>query len=195
LTNDLELDLDYILQWNEPEVEGLPYTFWVVPATLVFKNIRDIRFEMDTNFNKTLEIEDIELTKNNHQLLWTIINQQGDIQFIADGYTQWIRQDPFLQFEQTISYIERNGLSLEQTTLQENPNRIRQDIIEQKKKDSEHYEYAKKRQLKRQEKLNLEEQRENGTIALKDYLIKKKEIKEMLEYYDYWLMNTRFENW
>ena len=195
MTEKLELDIDYILQWNKPDIEGLPFTFWVAPATLIFKNINDIRFEIDTAFDEAVEIEDIELNKSDHKIQWTIITQQGDIEFTADGFTQWIRQDPFFQFGQTISYIERCGFSLEQTTDQENPNRIRQDIIEQQKRDFEHYENVKKRQLKRQDKSDLEEQRENGKIDLKDYLIKKKEIKEMLDYYDYWLKNTRFENW
>ncbi|MBI0401369.1 hypothetical protein [Cyclobacterium marinum] len=195
LTEKLELDIDYILQWNKPDIEGLPFTFWVAPATLVFKNINNIQIEIDTAFDEAVEIEDIELNKSDNKIQWTIITLQGDIEFTADGFTQWIRQEPFFQFGQTISYIERCGFSLEQTTDQENPNRIRQDIIEQQKKDFEHYENVKKRQLKRQEKSDLEEQRENGKIDLKDYLIKKKEIKEMLDYYDYWLKNTRFENW
>jgi len=41
----------------------------------------------------------------------------------------------------------------------------------------------------------LEVQRENGTIPLKDYLLKKREIKAILDYYDNWLKNTPFENW
>jgi len=195
LTDNLELDIDYILQWNKPDIEGLPFTFWVAPATLVFRNISNIQFEIDTAFDEAVEIEDIELNKIENKLQWTIITQQGDIEFVADGFTQWIRQEPFFQFRQTISYIERCGFSLEQTTDQDNTNRIRQDIVEQQKKDFEHYENVKKRQLKRQEKSNLEEQRENGKIDLKDYLTKKKEIREMLDYYDYWLKNTRFENW
>jgi hypothetical protein len=195
LTDNLELDIDYILQWNKPDIKGLPFTFWVAPATLVFRHVSNIQFEIDTAFNEAVEIEDIELNKTDNKLQWTIITQQGDIEFEADGFTQWIRQEPFFQFGQTITYIERCGFSLEQTTDKENPNRLRQDIIEQQKKDFEHYENVKKRQLKRQEKNDLEEQRENGDIALKDYLTKKKEIKEMLDYYDYWLKNTRFENW
>ncbi len=195
LTDNLELDIDYILQWNKPDIEGLPFTFWVAPATLVFKNIHNIQFEIDTAFGEAVEIEDIELNRSDNKIHWTVITKQGDIEFTAGGFTQWIRQEPFFQFGQTISYIERCGFSLEQTTDQENPNRIRQDIIEQQKKDYEHYENVKKRQLKRQEKYDLEEQRENGKIDLKEYLTKKKEIKEMLDYYDYWLKNTRFENW
>jgi len=195
LSDKLELDIDYILQWNKPDIEGLPFTFWVAPATLVFKNIKNIQFEIDTAFDKAVEIEDIELNKSQKKIQWTIITHQGEIEFTADGFTQWIRQEPFFQFGQTISFIERFGVSLEQTTAQENPNRLRQDIIEQHKKDLEHYENVKKRQLKRQEKSDLEEKREKGEIDLKDYLTKKKEIKELLDYYDYWLKNTRFENW
>lgn len=195
LAKNLELDIDYILQWNKPEIDGLPFTFWVAPATLVFKNINNIQFEINTAFEKAIEIEDIELIKLENRLQWTIITQQGDIEFTADGFTQWIRQEPFFQFGQTIPCVERYGFSLEQITDQENPNRIRKDITEQQKKDFEHFENAKKRQLKRQEKSYLNEQRETGKINLKDYLEKKKEINEMLYYYDYWLKNTKFENW
>lgn len=101
---------------------------------MVFKNINNIQFEIDTAFHKGVEIEDIELKKLDNKIQWTIITQQGDIEFTSDGFTQWIRQEPFFQFGQTISYIERYGFSLEQITDQENPNRIRQDIIEQQKR-------------------------------------------------------------
>lgn len=195
LSDNLVLDIDYILQWNKPDIEGLPFTFWVAPATLVFENISKIQFEIDTAFDEAVEIEDIELNKSGNKLEWTIITQQGNIEFEACGFTQYIRQEPFFQFGQTISYIERFGFSLEKTTNQDNPNRIRPDVVEQQKKDLKHYEIVKKRHLKRLEKTNLEEQRENLKIELKDYLVRKKEIMEILESYDYLLKNTRFENW
>ena len=195
LANDLELDVDYILQWNKPDHEGLPFTFWVAPSTLVFRQVRNIEFELDTAFDDAVEIEDIERTETENGILWTIITQQGNMEFISDGYTQYIRQEPFHQFGQTISYIERYGFSLERVTEQDNPNRYRKDIVEQRTKDLEHYESAKKRHQKRQEKEQLNKSRENNEIELKDYLIKKKEIKEMLDCYDYWLKGTRFEDW
>lgn len=37
--DDLELDIDYIFQWNEPDVEGLPFTFWISPSTLIFTDV------------------------------------------------------------------------------------------------------------------------------------------------------------
>src|SRR5690606_39565864 len=68
LTDNLELDIDYILQWNKPDIEGLPFTFWVAPATLVFKKISNIQFEIDTAFDEAVEIEDIELSKSDYKL-------------------------------------------------------------------------------------------------------------------------------
>ena len=59
----------------------------------------------------------------------------------------------------------------------------------------EHYENAKKRHLKRQEKEQLDKARDNNEIETKQYLLKKKEIKEMLDYYDNWLKDTRFGSW
>lgn len=195
LTEDLEFDLDYILQWNEPEVEGLPFSFWLAPSTLVFRQIKNLQFEIDTAFNEAIEIEDIELTTVENENHWTIVTHQGNLEFISEGFTQYIRQKPFFEFGQTISYIERNGFSLDRTTEQNNPNRFESDLLEQRKKDLEHYENAKKRQLKRHEKESLKQARDSGKIKLKDYLIKKREIKEMLDLYDYWLKETKFENW
>ena len=195
LTDDLELDIDYILQWNKPDLEGMPFTFWVAPATLVFKNIKKIHVEIDTAFHDAIEIEDIERTQENQITRWTIITQQGDFEFVSEGYEQFIRQEPFFEFGQTISFIERDGISLDRTTDQENSNKNREDIVDKRKKDLEHYENAKKRHLKKQEKEHLDKARENNEIDAKQYLLKKKEIKEMLDYYDHWLKNTIFENW
>ncbi len=195
LAEDLELDIDYILQWNKPEIEGLPFTFWVAPATLVFNKVKNIKFEFDTAFDIPFEIEDIERTVKENQTVWTIITRQGDIEFICEGYTQYIRQNPSFQFVQTISYPERYGYTLERTTEQENPNLTRADIIDKRKKDFENYENAKNRYIKRKEFDELQKARERNEIELKDFLIKKKKIKEMLDYYDYCLKATRFEDY
>src|SRR5262245_21992801 len=106
LTQDLELDIDYILQWNQPELERFPYTFWVAPATLVFKNVKNITFEFDVGFENSFEIEYIDRENENQ---WVVITRQGNIDFTSDGFEQFIRQSPSFQFGQRISYIERNG--------------------------------------------------------------------------------------
>lgn len=192
LTEDLEMDIDYILKWNQPDLEGLPFTFWAAPATLIFKTIKNLSFEFDTAFEDSFEIDYIERENANQ---WTIITRQGDIQFTSEGYEQFIRQDPSYQFGQTISYIERNGYSLDRNTKQDNPNLVREDVIEKRKQNLEHYENAKKRHLKKQELEQLIKSRDNDEIDTKQYLLKKKEINELLFSYDFFLKGTQFENW
>jgi hypothetical protein len=195
LDNDLALDIDYILKWNQPNLEGMPFTFWIAPATLVFKNITDLKLDIDLGFYDSFEIDDIERGEFGTIFKWTIMTQKGEIHFASEGYEQFIRQDPFFEFGQTIPYIDRNGYSLERTTEQENPNRNRADIVESRNKQLAHYENAKKRHLKRGEKEALQKARENGQIDTKTYLVQKKEIVEMLDFYDHWLKGTRFEKW
>ena len=45
------------------------------------------------------------------------------------------------------------------------------------------------------EKEKLEIKWTNREIELKEYLHRKKEIKEKIEAYSYWLKETRFEHW
>ena len=195
LDRDLELDIDYILRWNEPDLEGFPYTFWVAPATLVFKNIKNLKFEVETACDHGVEIEDIVRTPEGPAHHWSIMTNQGDVEFDADGYEQFIRQEPSLEYGPNISLIDRRGFSLERTTNQEIPCGVRDEIAARRKKDAEHYETAKRRHLKRQEKERLDKARYNNEIALKPYLLKKREIQEMLDHYDGLLKGTRFERW
>ncbi len=191
-SEDLELDIDYIFQWNKPDLEGLAYTFWVAPATLVFKSIKDLSFDFEVGLENNFEIESIERENNNH---WTILTQQGSLQFTSDGFVQFIRQKPSFQFGQSISYIERYGYSLERIINQENPNILQDDIIEQRKQNLEHYENVKKRHIKRLELNELIISRENKEIDTKQYLLKKKELSELIFSYDFYLKGTQFESW
>lgn len=192
LTEDLELDIDYILQWNKPDLEGLPFTFWVAPSTLVFKSVKDLTFDFNISFENTFEIEYIG---NENRNRWTIITRQGDIQFNSKGFEQYIRQEPFFEFGQTISYIERYGYSLDRTTNQKNPNRNLEEVVLQRQKDFEDYENVKKRHQKKQELIQLIKARENNEIDTKQYLLKKKEINDQLFSYGFFLKGTKFESW
>lgn len=195
LTNDLELDIDYILQWNKPDIEGLPFTFWVAPATLVFTRVKDLSFDFETGFENAFIIEEIERPTAENGNQWVIVTRQGDIQFGCDGFEQFIRQDPFFEFGQIISYNKRNGYCIDRTTKQENPIRNRKDILEDRQKELEHYENAKRRQIKSQELLQLTKMKENNEIDTKAYLIKKTEIKGLISSYSHFLKGTQFENW
>jgi hypothetical protein len=192
LTEDLEMDIDYILQWNKPDLEGLPFTFWVAPATLVFKSVQNLSFEFVTGPEDGFEIEDIERVNKNH---WKISTRQGDIQFVSEGFEQFIRQNPSFQFGQTISYMERYGYSLDRVTNQANPNLLRDDIIEERKQNLAYYETVKKRHLKKQELENLIKSHNNNETDTRQYILKKKEISELIRSYDFLLKGTQFETW
>ena len=109
---ELAFDVDYILEWIDPEPDETYFKFWVAPATLVFKNVHDVEFEIDS-YNGKLEIENIkrdaesrpinaELTGNTREWLWTIECQEGEIRLRSGAYEQFIRAAPQLSVRQTL---------------------------------------------------------------------------------------------
>ncbi|HEY1032847.1 MAG TPA: hypothetical protein VGD89_13815 [Flavipsychrobacter sp.] len=173
---DLELDIDYIVKWNMPEVEGLPFSFWVAPATLVFINVRQLT--LDINFYIETDISEIVKEEVDGETRWTIVNhEQGDITFLCDGFQQFIRQEPVFQYGQNIPMLQRNGISLERTINQHNPNINTAAYNESRKMDAERYETLKARLVAMNELKALEAQRENAAIAFKAYLIRRRDLR------------------
>ena len=56
---ELAFDLDYIFQWVDPQPNETHFKFWVAPATLVFTNVHDVEFDLDSYSGK-LEIDNIK---------------------------------------------------------------------------------------------------------------------------------------
>ncbi|MEI3802321.1 MULTISPECIES: hypothetical protein [unclassified Chitinophaga] len=195
LKEDLEFDIDYIFKWNQPDLEGLPFTFWVAPATLVFKKAKILSFDFEIAMEDVFEIDYIERQVEEDKTIWLIVTQRGEIEFTCEGFDQYIRQKPLFQFGQTVPYRERRGPSLERVELQNNSYLSSKEYLEAQEKTFEHYENVKKRHLKRLEMKELNLRRENHQVETKDYLLKKKEINEMIDFYDYWLKGTNFEKW
>lgn len=193
LSGDLALDIDYIFKWNQPEVEGLIFTFWVAPSTLVFKSIRDLRFDLEVLLDDAFQIDDIEREETAAGIRWTIITQRGEMEFISEGYEQFVRQQPTFQYRQFIGYVERNGHSLERTTQQENPYLSGEAYKAKRVRDAELYDYAKRHRQKKLELESLQKKRENGEIGTKEYLLVKKELCNAIDGYGYWLKGTLFE--
>ncbi len=189
----LLLDIDYIFKWNQPEVEGLSFTFWVAPCTLVFKDISQLDFEMDVFQKDVFEIEDIVRESNADVDRWTIITQQGAMAFNSNGYTQYVRQTPVFEYGQTLDYVTRNGYSVEETILNENPYLSHGTYKEKRAREAELYDYARKRQLKILEMNTLQKKRELGEIDTKAYLQQKKDLNNTIEGWGYYLKNTRFD--
>jgi hypothetical protein len=104
LSSELILDIDYIFQWVHPVPPNLYFSFWIAPATLVFKNVHKLDMHIDQDPPNTfdLEIADIHRLEQfaypNGQPFWKwhIELQNGNIYFDSSGYEQFIKQLPVL---------------------------------------------------------------------------------------------------
>ncbi|WP_339815403.1 hypothetical protein [uncultured Imperialibacter sp.] len=194
LKENLVLDIDYIFQWNRPDMEGFYITFWVAPATLVFESPMDLSFELSQSFDdRWLEIQDIEMKLVDNKRVWTVITQQGYISFSADTFRQIIRKKPTLQLGQCIPYDERGGFSFDLVAGNGVSEDVRLDIEERRKRDFEAYELAKRRFGIGKELESLHQKREAGQIQTKDYLNEKRELKALIDSLTFQLRGTRYE--
>ena len=88
LDQNLNLDIDYIFKWNQPEVEGFQFTFYVAPCTLVFKDIQEMKFEISQEPYRNNEISDIEREVRDGKSYFTIDTQQGFLFIITNGFKE-----------------------------------------------------------------------------------------------------------
>lgn len=190
MTGDLEFDIDYIFRWNEPEVKGFRYTFWIAPCTMAFKEIRELRFDIDVVRSDGYQIDYIERKDDDR---WTIVTQNGEISFISEGYEMFVRQQPTFQYNKFIGPT-RDGYTLERITNQPNHYLNHETYIEKRRQEAELFGYAQKRKQKKLDLEALEERRLNGEIDTKEFLRLKKELWTAIEGYGYWLKGTQFED-
>lgn len=196
LAENLMLDIDYIFQWNQPEIEGLPYTFFIAPCTLIFDEPQGLGFELIQSFdNKWIEIEDIEKEAIGNGFRWTIITQQGDISFTSPTFRQIVRQQPSFQFFQAVPYDERGGISFDLVPGSEKKEQLKESVLQRKQKELKDYELAKKRREYRNQLDSLKQEKESRLIDLKDYLKKKAELKNNIDSLTYFLRDSSFAHW
>jgi hypothetical protein len=116
------LDIDYILKWVQPEKNDTQFKFWVVPATLVFRNVWDLNINLESNVK--LEIQDL-FRENPHppknakhieestEYDWRIETHSGEITFKSVGFKLYFRKSPVLLDSTKIRLKERGGISFE----------------------------------------------------------------------------------
>src|SRR5690349_14814502 len=74
MDGDLCFDIDYIFKWNQPEIEGFHFTFFVAPCTLCFKDVQELSFELSQPVHDNrIEIADIELEIRDEMRYYTVI--------------------------------------------------------------------------------------------------------------------------
>jgi hypothetical protein len=112
---ELELDLDYILEWVCPTEST--FAFRVAPATLTFVGVLDLRIEVDyaaataavTPFSIDGITRDTISSPGNAR--WSIeLNwPTGAISFMASGFRQVLRAQPIVTASQSLTEQERSG--------------------------------------------------------------------------------------
>jgi hypothetical protein len=118
--NRLLLDIDYILKW-ETSPESKYFKFWIAPATIVFENVHSLQLDVEC-LSMKLEIEGLkreeprkpfnfEYIKKDTEWKWTLDTHQGELNFWAVGYKQYIRRQPALLSSQYIGLGQRGGIS------------------------------------------------------------------------------------
>jgi hypothetical protein len=114
------LDIDFIIEWIEPLSNEDGYKFKVAPATLVFRNVWNLVFDLDTNL--ALDIDSVSMQnphypKNKdyiheeYEYDWNIVLQQGEISFNSIGFEIYVRKSPEIRNEQSYVLKERGGVS------------------------------------------------------------------------------------
>ena len=108
LSNELVFDLDYIFQWIDPIPPARNFSFWIAPATLVFKDIRDLNIQMETVPPSTFDFEILDIHRleqfsaptGESYWKWHIELGNGNIYFSAGAYEQITKQQPTLSGSQ-----------------------------------------------------------------------------------------------
>jgi hypothetical protein len=110
----LELDIDYILEWLRPSEST--FAFRIAPATLTFIDVLELRIEIDyaaISFATTpFSIAGISREVTSHGgTRWTLeINHpDGAISFLASGFRQVLRAAPIVKPSQSLTEQERSG--------------------------------------------------------------------------------------
>jgi hypothetical protein len=187
--NEVSLDLDYIFKWNDPQVQGMPFTFWISPATLIFEDVSLLKANFIMNFVNSLEISEITRSNLKHSTEWIIETREGTITIHAKSFKQIIRLKPSLQYGQFISKNERDNNHFATTSVRdyiESP-----EILEKRRLEKELYQLAVKRVLLKKELANINTE----TMSTKEFLLAKKTLSDEINQINKRLYGTRFENY
>jgi hypothetical protein len=115
-TPEVLFDVDYIFKWVMPTPPDEYFTFWVSPATLVFRDVSDVELSWqggDQFVLWELERSEEEILPAGHvRWLWTLAgNVGGSASLRATGYSLYVRQEPRYINRQNLWSEERGGVS------------------------------------------------------------------------------------
>jgi hypothetical protein len=119
---ELQFDIDYIFAWVNPEPPSEFFSFWISPATLVFRNVNGFRAEIETGpglqlqgiaRGKEREPRNAAYIEDKKEWEWVLEANEGQISFFSAGFKQYTRAYPKHLKTQSFSLEDRGGVSFE----------------------------------------------------------------------------------
>jgi hypothetical protein len=115
-SQEVSFDIDYIFKWVMPTPPGKFFTFWVSPATLVFRDVSDV--EVSWGGSELFELDELKRSEEEKlptgyaRWLWTLAgNVGGSASLRATGYNLYVRREPIYINRQNLWAEERGGIS------------------------------------------------------------------------------------
>jgi len=99
---DLIFDIDYIFEWIHPEPPDTYFSFWIAPATLIFKDTYNVKIDVGAAYERISDMEIADINRLDEvpyeggiiSWKWEIALQNGTITFESRGYDQIIKGNP-----------------------------------------------------------------------------------------------------
>lgn len=123
-TGRLLIDLDYIIEWVPPTEGETYFSFWIVPATLVFEHAWDLTLQIDHLDSAGLELELDAITRRPSQppgraSIWTLEGHNFTLAITSEGYRQYLREAPIWSLSQRLDTTQRGGISFDEKSYTE----------------------------------------------------------------------------
>lgn len=185
----ISLDLDYAIEWNTPEAAGMPFTFWVSPATLIFDNVTLFKVDFSIDFTNGIAIYGVIRREIDNTTEWTIKTHVGSIIIHSDSFTQIIRRAPTFQLNNFIPHEERGDqyfASVPEKDYQES-----KELTQKRENEFELYKLCVQR-FKLKNKL---ESLNHDNMDIKEFLLTKKDLNEQIESVNKKLAGTNLEKY
>ena len=123
--HELLLDIDYIFAWVDPFPPSPYFSFWLAPATLVFRDVWEMKMQYDASLGFQLQgigRGEVRVRPHPHpegrkeEWRWSLDGNEGELSFWATGCSQFTRLRPTHHASgQSYRLSERGGISFDRT--------------------------------------------------------------------------------
>lgn len=173
-------DIDYIFEWVKCN-DDKSISFWVAPCTLIFENVWNSKFDIDTSrYAVDYEIADLHRQVNNKgNAEFRIEMHIGEILIESEHFRQIVRRAPTFQFGQQVISEERGEVSFSEYPDKEF--KVPQAALQAKHERLKNIQTSNCINALNKELLDIYDKHIAGTLATKQYILNKRELENQIE--------------